>query len=83
MAELIPLHTLQAFLNEAMQYTANGQNMSGANQINIGFGLLAIAEQLQVANKLAAAQVMATVNSGYSTRDALLIVQEVREEYGV
>lgn len=84
MAELIPLHSLQGFLEEAIRMRCKGEKLSPEVDLaNIGFGLLAIAEQLQVANKIAAAQVLATLKNGYDERDAKLLLNEVREEYGV
>lgn len=45
--------------------------------------LIAIEKQLEIANKISVAQVLATLKAGYDTRDAHLLVGKIREELGI
>jgi hypothetical protein len=57
--------------------------LSAKTQALHAAALTLLVEAQQAANKIAVAQVLATLKNGYDERDAKILLTEIREEYNV
>lgn len=68
---------------ETLSRWARERQSPGDIEVTTATALIAIGKQLEISNKIAVAQVLATLKAGYDTRDAHLLVNKIREEHGI